>query len=62
MPIKTTDAGYIIDKGKLIIGYKGIIAPMIFYDDKSQLTGLDEELAKTVCKLIGIEPEFKMID
>jgi len=60
--IKTTDAGYIIDKGKLIIGFEGDMPPMTFYNEKGQLTGFDVELAKMVCKELGIEPEFKVID
>jgi len=62
LPIKTTDAGYIIDKGKLIIGFEGNTPPMTFYDEKGQLTGFDVELAKMVCKDLGIVPEFKVID
>ncbi|OUM69517.1 hypothetical protein PIROE2DRAFT_2614 [Piromyces sp. E2] len=60
-PYKITDANYIINKGKMIIGYKEGLPPFS-YNNNNQLTGFDIELAKTVCKHLGVEAEFIAID
>ncbi|KAG4100420.1 periplasmic binding protein-like II [Neocallimastix lanati (nom. inval.)] len=60
--LKTTDAKYIMENGKMIIGYYGEYPPMSYYDNNDQLTGFDTEFAKAICKRLGIEAEFKLID
>jgi len=62
IPLKTSDAKYIMDKGKMIIGYDGEYPPMSFYDNNGQLIGFDIDFPKEVCKRLGIEVEFKVID
>ena len=55
-----TDAEYITEKGKLVIGYT-LFAPMNFEDDNKQLTGFETEFAKAVCEKLGLEAEFRLI-
>jgi len=62
IPLKTTDSKYIIGNGKMIIGYYGEYPPMNYYDNNNQLTGFDTEFSKEICKRLGIEAEFKLID
>lgn len=59
-PTDTSDWDYIKQNGKLIIGYT-LFAP-IAYEDGSNLTGFDVELARLVCAKLGIEPEFVIIN
>ncbi|KAG4100417.1 periplasmic binding protein-like II [Neocallimastix lanati (nom. inval.)] len=61
-PVKITDASYIMNNGKMIIGFDGTLAPMAYYDDNHQLTGFDIDFAKVVCKELGISAEFKPIE
>ncbi|OUM59048.1 hypothetical protein PIROE2DRAFT_15535 [Piromyces sp. E2] len=61
-PVKITDASYIINKGKMVIGYDKTLAPMTYVDKKGQLTGFDIEFAKAVCKELDIDAEFNAID
>ncbi|OUM59044.1 hypothetical protein PIROE2DRAFT_15531 [Piromyces sp. E2] len=61
-PVKMTDAGYIMGKGKMVIGFDGTLAPMSYYDNNGQLAGFDIDLAKAVCKELGISSEFKLVD
>jgi ABC-type amino acid transport substrate-binding protein len=61
-PVKITDASYIMNNGKIIIGFDGSMAPMTYYDKNDQLTGFDIDLAKAVCHRLGITAEFKEVD
>ena len=56
-----TDAEYVQEKGKLVIGYT-LFAPMNFEDDNQQLTGFETEFAKAVCAKLGLEAEFRLIE
>jgi len=60
-PIIITDAGYIMEKGKMIIGVDENEPPMVYYKD-NELVGFDVEFAKNVCSKLGIEVEFKKIN
>jgi len=60
-PLKITDTDYIINNGKMIIGFDGSISPMTYYDDNGKLTGFDIEFAEAVCKVLDIKVEFKEI-
>ncbi len=51
----------ITKKGKLVIGIT-IYEPMNYYDEAGALTGFDTEFAEAVCKQLGIEPEFTVIN
>lgn len=55
-----SDLEYITDKGKMVIGYT-IYEPMN-YEENGVLTGFDTEFAQAVCKKLGVEPEFVVID
>ena len=57
-----TDADYIMNNGKMIIGYDPTLAPMAYYDNNGQLTGFDIEFSKAVCEKLGIMAEFKEIE
>lgn len=46
---------------KLIIGIT-IYAPMNYYDENDKLIGFDTEYAEAVCKILGVEPKFQVID
>jgi len=61
-PVKITDATYIMNNDKMIIGFDGNMAPMTYYDKDGQLTGFDIDLAKAVCQRLGITAEFKEVD
>lgn len=56
-----SDLGYVKGKGKLIIGYTDY-APMNYTDENGEFTGFDTELARLVCKELGVEPEFVVIN
>lgn len=54
----TSDADYIMNNGKMIIGMT-LFAPMNYYDNATnELVGFETEFAKAVCEKIGVEPEF----
>ncbi len=55
-----TDAEYVKENGKLIIGYT-VYAPMNYTDEEGNLTGFDTEFAEAVCEKLGVEPEFQEI-
>lgn len=44
--------------GELTIATEGVWAPWSFHNDKGELTGFDIEVAKCVCKHIGVKPRF----
>lgn len=43
------------DKGKLLMGLDDSLPPMGFRDDKNDIVGFDVDLAREVCKRLGIE-------
>ncbi len=48
--------------GKLVIGIT-VYEPMNYYEsDGTTLTGFDTDFAKAVCKKLGVEPEFQIIN
>ena len=49
----TSDADYIMNNGKMIIGIT-LFAPMNYYDDANNLIGFETEFAKAVCEKIGV--------
>ncbi len=48
-------------KGKLVIGIT-IYEPMNYNDENNTLVGFDTEYAQAVCKKLGVEPEFVIIN
>lgn len=52
-----SDLAYIRDKGTLIVGITDW-APMDYKDENGQWTGFDAELARLVCRELGVECEF----
>lgn len=56
-----SDAAYIENNGKMIIGYTDY-APMNFVGSDGKLTGFDTQLAEAVCEKLGVEPEFVEIN
>lgn len=45
------------DKGKLVLGLDVALPPMGFRDEDGNITGFDIDLAKAVCKKLGVELE-----
>ena len=60
-PAEDSDAAYIMNNGKLVIGIT-MYPPMNFYGDDGALTGFDTEVAQAVCDSLGIEAEFVEIN
>lgn len=60
-PTGDSDWEYIKNKGKLIVGCT-IFDPMNYKDDNGNWVGFDVEYAQAVCKKLGIEAEFKVIE
>lgn len=60
-PAAEDDLTYVLDKGKLTIGYTDY-APMNYMDDNGKLTGFDTEFAEAVCAKLGVEPDFVEIN
>ena len=56
-----SDYKYITDNGKMVIGIT-IYEPMNYYDENNKLIGFDTEFAEEVCKELGVEPVFQIID
>lgn len=56
-----SDYKYITDNGKMVIGIT-IYSPMNYYDENDKLIGFDTEFAEEVCKELGVEPKFQVID
>lgn len=52
-----SDLQYVMDNGKLKIGYT-VYAPMNYTDDDGNFVGFDTEYAQLVCEKLGVEPEF----
>ncbi len=58
----TSDADYIMNNGKMIIGMT-LFAPMNYYDNTTnELIGFETEFGKAVCEKIGVTPEFVEIN
>ena len=53
---------YILDKGTLILGLDETFPPMGFRDEKGEIVGFDIDLAKEVCKRLGVELQLQPID
>jgi polar amino acid transport system substrate-binding protein len=58
---KKADWEYIEKQGKMVIGYT-IFNPMNYYNEEGEFIGFDTELAKAVCKELGVEPVFQRIN
>ncbi len=61
----SADAGsdweYVSNNGKLVIGITEY-APMNYYDEDGNLIGFDTEFAEAACAILGVEPEFVVIE
>ncbi|MEA5049167.1 MAG: transporter substrate-binding domain-containing protein [Eubacteriales bacterium] len=60
-PAADDDWSYIQSKGTLVIGITEY-APMNYYDEAGTLIGFDTEFAQAACEMLGITPEFQVID
>lgn len=49
-------------RGSLVIGVDDSFVPMDFRQKNGKLVGFDVDLAKAVCKEIGLKPDFQTID
>lgn len=49
------------EAGTLNIGLDATFAPMGFMGNDGEVQGFDIDLSRAVCKLLGVEPEFKSI-
>lgn len=59
--VNSADIAAIKAKGKLVIGitdYK----PMDYKDENGEWIGFDADMARAVCEVLGVTPEFKEID
>lgn len=56
-----SDWEYVQKNGKMIIGYT-VYEPMNYTDENGNFTGFDTELAQAVCKKLGVDAEFVIID
>ncbi len=56
-----SDLDYIKAKGEMIIGYTEF-APMNYINDNGEFVGFETEFAKAVCKELGVEAKFQLID
>ncbi|MDD4850769.1 MAG: transporter substrate-binding domain-containing protein [Gemmiger sp.] len=56
-----SDLAYIQGKGKMVIGYT-VYEPMNYTDAQGNFAGFDTELARAVCKELGVEAEFVEIN
>lgn len=59
--VEESDLHYVQGKGTLVIGYT-VYEPMNYTDENGVFTGFDTELAKAVCELLGLDPEFVEIN
>ncbi len=53
---------YVKDNGELIVGLDDTFAPMGFKDNNGKIVGFDVDMAKAVCKELGIKATFKPIN
>jgi len=57
-----SDLASVKENGKLVIGIT-LYEPMNYYaEDGTTLVGFDTEFAEALCKELGVEPEFQIID
>lgn len=56
-----TSLEYIMDKGELVVGLDDSFPPMGYRDDKNNIVGFDIDLAKEVCKRMGIKVKFQPV-
>ncbi len=56
-----SDLDYIKGKGEMIIGYTEF-APMNYIDDNGDFVGFETDFAKAICKELGVEAKFQLID
>lgn len=56
-----SDLDYIKAKGEMIIGYTEF-APMNYINDNGEFVGFETEFAKAICKELGVEAKFQLID
>ncbi|MBQ2862602.1 MAG: transporter substrate-binding domain-containing protein [Clostridia bacterium] len=54
-------AGCGVAKEELVIGYTDY-KPMNYIDENGKLVGFDTEFAEAVCKKLGYEPKFQIIE
>lgn len=59
---KDNSLQYIMDKGNLVLGLDDSFPPMGFRDENGNITGFDIDLAKEVCKRLGVELKLQPID
>ncbi len=57
-----TSLSYIKDKGVFVLGLDDSFPPMGFRDKNGEITGFDIDLAKEVCKRMGVELKLQPID
>ena len=50
------------EKGELVIATEGIWPPFSFHNDKGELIGFDVEVAKNVCRRLGVAPRFVEVE
>ncbi|OQY33169.1 MAG: amino acid ABC transporter substrate-binding protein [Spirochaetaceae bacterium 4572_59] len=53
---------YIKEKGVFVLGLDDSFPPMGFRDENGEITGFDIDLAKEVCKRMGVELKLQPID
>jgi polar amino acid transport system substrate-binding protein len=56
-----SDLAYVTANKKLVIGITAY-EPMNYQDEKGEWTGFDTEFAEAVCKKLGVDAEFTVID
>ena len=56
-----TDWKYIENKGTMVVGITYNM-PMNYNDDNGQLTGFETDFTTEVCKRLGVEPKFQVIE
>lgn len=60
-PGEDTSLDYIMDKGELVVGLDDSFPPMGYRDDNNNIVGFDIDLAKEVCKRMGIKVKFQPV-
>ncbi len=61
-PAGDNSLAYIQDKGVLVLGLDDSFPPMGFRDENGEIAGFDIDLAKEVCKRMGVELKLQPID
>ena len=57
-----TSMAYIIGKNSIVLGLDASFPPMGYTDDDGEIVGFDIDLAKEVCKRLGVELKLQPID